>query len=484
MIKFGTSGWRDIIAKGFTYDRVYCAAQAICDYLIGLQETVPACGTVHYGDTRGEIIVGYDTRFMSEDFAKAASEVFAANGFKVSYSSEDVPTPTIAYEIIRKKARGGINITASHNPYMYSGLKFSPAWGGPALPETTKQIEINCNEIQNDTSRINRVPFNEAVKKKMIIVRSFKKTYLKRVSQLINFDAIRKSKIKIAVDVMHGAGRGYLGEILKQHKIPYAIVHENRDCMFGGHHPEPAEVYLTEIIKMVKSKKFRLGIASDGDADRFGIIDSDGSYISANEVIALLANHLAKTRKWKGIIARSVMTSSFIDAVAGKWGLELRETPVGFKYIGDILVKESLVIGGEESGGLTIKGHVPEKDGIVACLLAVEMAAMEKKSIKKILNDLQKEVGIFYSERTNLRLDQTVMDSLRERLMTFEPSVIAGNKVKKVNRLDGFKVECENGDWLGIRLSGTEPIVRCYIESRSKQGLSKLLKAGKEIIYK
>ena len=472
MIKFGTSGWRDIIAEGFTYEGVRIASQAIADYL-----KTEKLDSKH-------VIVGYDTRFMSEDFAKCSSEVLAGNGFEVHYSITDVPTPVIAYEIIRSKACGGINITASHNPYQYSGLKFSPSWGGPALPETTKQIETNCQSIQQNLSSIKRINFDDGMKQGLIKIADFKDAYFKKIYELIDISAIKKSGLKIAVDVMHGAGRNYLDKILQDNNIPCIVLHKDRDTLFGGHHPEPSVDCLTEAIELVKTKKCDMAIATDGDADRFGIIDAGGSYITANELIAALLYHLVKNRGYKGIAARSVMTSSFIDAVAKKYGIELRETPVGFKFIGDILVKENLVIGGEESGGLTIRNHVPEKDGVLACLLAVEMVAIFGKSIRDIINDIEKEVGEFFTDKKNYRLSEQKMQDLKQSLTANPPKNFGSFKVVKLITLDGYKFVFEDNSWMGIRLSGTEPLVRCYAEASSKQKLELLLDLGGKFITK
>ncbi len=472
MIKFGTSGWRDIIADNFTYQNVKIVSQAIANYL----------KTQNFENKN--VVVGYDTRFMSEDFAKTVSSVLAANGFVANFSDEDVPTPVISFEIIRSKACGGINITASHNPYNYSGVKFSPSWGGPALPETTKEIEKNCQVIEKDLAQIKFMNFDEAVVKNLIKIVNFKDEYFKRIYELIDINVIKKSNLTIGVDVMHGAGRGYLDKILLDNGIKTKALNTNRDPLFGGKHPEPACEELSELIKMVKTKECDFAVATDGDADRFGIIDKDGSYISPNELIATLLSHLVKNRDYKGIAARSVMTSSFIDAVAKHFGVELRETPVGFKFIGEILVKEGLVIGGEESGGLTIKDHVPEKDGVLACLLAIEMVATFGKSIRDIIGELEKEVGKFFSDRINYRLSIEKMEKIKTSLAQNPPQNFGEFKVKNLITLDGFKFVFEDGSWLGIRLSGTEPIVRCYVEARSEENLKKLIAEGDKFINK
>ncbi len=471
MIKFGTSGWRDIIAQGFTFEGVRIVSQAIVNQL------------KDQNNDNNIIIVGYDTRFMSEDFAKASAEVLAGNGYTIYFSKEDVPTPCISYEIIRTKALGGINITASHNPYNYNGLKFSPSWGGPALPETTQQIEKNVSDIQKNLSLIKKINFDDGIKSGIIKISDFKDNYLKRIAELIDFDVIKKSNIKVAVDVMHGAARGYLDKILNDYGIKNITINTSRDPYFNGHHPEPSSEFLGEIINLVKNKTCDMAIATDGDADRFGIVDICGEYISANDFLAVLLYHLVKNKNYKGVAARSVMTSSFIDAVAKSLGVDVRETPVGFKYIGDILVNEDLIVGGEESGGLTISGHVPEKDGILAVLLAVEVVAKFGKGIKEIIKDLKEKVGDFLTSRKNFRLEQKKMLELKEKLFKNPPKTFGNYKVKKLITIDGFKFIFDDDSWLGIRLSGTEPIVRCYVEAHDLKTLNELLILGeKEIL--
>lgn len=473
MIKFGTSGWRDIIAEGFTFEGVRIVSQAIADEL-----------KEQKNDNR-IIIVGYDTRFMSEDFAKVSAEVLAGNGYEVHFSKEDVPTPCISYEIIRIKALGGVNITASHNPYNYNGLKFSPSWGGPALPETTQKVERNVSIVQKDLSKIKSIKFNDGIKSGIIKIVDFRDNYLKRISELVDLDLIKKSKIKVAVDVMYGAGRGYLDKILNDYGIENITLNTSRDPYFGGHHPEPSSDFLSDVIDLVKNKTCDMAIATDGDADRFGIVDTDGEYISANDFLAVLLYHLVKNKGYKGVAARSVMTSSFMDAVANSLGIKVRETPVGFKYIGDILVNDTLIVGGEESGGLTISGHVPEKDGILAVLLAVEVVAKFGKGIREIIKDLKSDVGEFITLRKNYRLEQDKMLELKNKLLNNPPKKFGDFDVKKLIDIDGFKFVFEDDSWLGIRLSGTEPIVRCYVEAHDTKKLNELLFLGeKEILSK
>ncbi len=470
MIKFGTSGWRGIIAEEFTYDNVRIVSQAIANL-------------INEESKKGSVIIGYDTRFMSEDFAAAAAEVLAGNGIKALLCKRNAPTPVVSYEIINSKLAGGINFTASHNPYKYNGLKYSPAWGGPALPETTKKIEKYSASMQKKD--IKTMPLEQGLKNKLIEMYNPRTAYLKRIKQLVDFKALKKANIKIAADVLHGTGDDYLDALLDDAGIRNKTINKSRDTMFGGGAPEPNEKNLTELFQIVKKESYKLGIATDGDADRFGIIDANGEFITPNQVIPVLLYHLNKTRGWTGIAARSVMTSHLLDRLAAKIGVKVLETPVGFKYIGDIMVKnpKEFIIGGEESGGLTIRGHIPEKDGILACLLMAEAVAMNKKSVTAMLRDITKITGEVLTSRLNFHLPAETMESFRNTLKTKSPGEIAGFKVREKITLDGDKFILDDNTWIGFRLSGTEPVVRVYAESDTQAKLNKLLKAGKAFVY-
>ncbi len=461
-IKFGTSGWRGVISDDFTFDGVRKAAQAISDY----------SKTKEKRFLKNGLIVGYDTRFLSEKYALACAEVISSNGIKAVLTKRDTPTPVISYEIIKKKFAGGINITASHNPPDYNGIKFSPSWGGPALPETTKMLEALANapgiSVKNgDSSRIETADFRE--------------DYLKDIRNKVDMKLIKKAGIKAGMDPLYGTGRGYLDVLLRECCRKVEVFHDYRDAMFGGSSPEPAPEKLKELILAVRSQKLTLGLSTDGDADRFGILDRDGTFLTPNEVLSMLLLYLKKSRGWKGCVVRSVATTHLIDRIAVKYGIPVRETPVGFKYIGEIMVKEPMIIGGEESGGLTVLGHVPEKDGILACMLMLEMAASEKKSFRDILKGIYKEVGYVTTGRDNIRLAESAKKRLVEKLRDDPPKVFGEFEVSDINAADGFKFLFKGGSWLMIRLSGTEPLVRCYTESDSAAKLKALRKAGAKV---
>ncbi|MDR1196044.1 MAG: phosphoglucomutase/phosphomannomutase family protein [Endomicrobium sp.] len=471
MIKFGTSGWRGIIAEEFTCDNVRIVTQAIAKL-------------INEESKKASVIIGYDTRFMSEDFAKVSAEVLAGNGIKALLCKRDTPTPVIAFEIINSKLAGGINFTASHNPYKYNGIKYSPSWGGPALPETTKKIEKFCASMSIKDVKI--MPLEQGIKNKIIEIYDPRAAYMKKIKQLVNFKALKKANLKVAVDVLHGTGNGYLDALLDDAAIKHKTINKNRDTMFAPNGaPEPNDRNIDSLFQMVRKESYKLGLATDGDADRFGIIDSNGEFITPNQVIPVLLYHLNKTRGWNGIAARSVMTSHMLDRLAEKIGVQVMETPVGFKFIGEIMVNnpKDFIIGGEESGGLTIRGHIPEKDGILACLLMAEAVAMNKKSITALLQDIKKMTGEIITSRLNFHLPQETMEAFRNSLKTQSPESFAGMKVKKNITIDGHKFILDNGTWIGFRLSGTEPVVRVYVESDNQTKLNKLLRAGKAFVY-
>ena len=468
-IKFGTSGWRAIISEDFTFDNVRLVVQAIADYI-----KQSSCLT--YNPT---IVVGGDTRFLSDEFSKEAAKVLSSNGIKVLLCDRDVPTPAIAFHVIKEKCAGGINFTASHNPPYYNGIKFSSSNGGPATPDITKRIEQNISRLQHG-NRKRIYTANE----KLIEVFNPKPAYLKQVEKIVDLKAIKKAKLKIAIDCLYGTSRGYLDLILKKLGLKPIVLHDYLNPSFGGRRPEPASENIQELISTVKEKKLNLGLATDGDADRFGIIDSDGTYITPNEVITLLLYHLLNTKKLKpnSLVARSLATTHIIDMVAKKHDIKVLETPVGFKYFVDAIISGKCVIAGEESGGLSLSGHVPEKDGIVACLLIAEMVAKEKKPIKKILYNIYKKYGRLYSDKEDLELSNDKKLFLMKKLISPKINKFAGKKIVKRDTRDGCKFYLEDDSWVLFRPSGTEPIVRNYFESTSEKTLKTIKAQCKKIM--
>lgn len=466
LIKFGTSGWRGIIARDFTFDNVRLVSRAIAEYLDGVKD-LPS----------RTLVVGYDTRFLGREFALAAAEVLTANGWLPLLCNRDTPTPVIAHNIRKRRAAGGLNLTASHNPAEYQGLKFSTANGAPAHPEVTAQIEQNIVRLQqvNWTFPARVVGTFEC--------KTFdpRPAYFQQIHKLVDFSILRRAKLKVAVELRHGTGRGYLDQLLTEAGARVTLFHDRPDPLFGGHHPEPDAAGMIEASRFVREGGAHLGLGLDGDADRFGVVDRDGTWITPNQVLALTLYHLKKNRGWTGAVVRTVPTSHLVDAVARLLGVPVHETPVGFKYIGALMEREPIIVGGEESGGLSVKGHVPEKDGILACLLIAELVAAERKSLGQILRDLQKQLGEFHTERLNLRIAPEKKDALLARL---------GSGLERIGRFpvqqfittDGFKFLLPDGEWVAFRASGTEPVFRCYLEAHSEAHLRQLRAASRKLL--
>jgi alpha-D-glucose phosphate-specific phosphoglucomutase len=461
MIKFGTSGWRGLIARDFTFDNVRLVTQAIADFLKSVKTMESKT-----------VIIGYDTRFLGRDFSLAAAEVLAANGFDPLLCNRDTPTPVIAHSIRKRKAIGGFNMTASHNPAQYQGLKFSTSNGAPAHPEVTKQIEENVARLL-----ASGWSFKAAVAG-TFQCKTFdpQPDYFKQLRKLIDFGAIRKARMKIAVELMYGTGRGYLDALLEDAGAKVTLFHNELNPLFGGHHPEPNAEGMAAVSRLVRSGKAQMGLGLDGDADRFGIVDKDGTWLTPNQILALALYHLKHNRGWTGAVVRTVPTSHQVDAVAELLGVKVHETPVGFKYIGALMESEPIIVGGEESGGLSVKGHVPEKDGILACLLMAELVAMEGQSLGRILKNLEKQTGEFHSERINVAIRPDTKDALLAKLGS-GLGKIGPFKVEKFITTDGFKYLLPNHEWVAFRASGTEPLVRCYIEAKTAANMARLRKA-------
>lgn len=465
MIKFGTSGWRGLIARDFTFDNVRLATQGIADYLN--KELANPASPIHGRPML--VILGHDTRFLGREFALAAAEVLAANGLNPLLCDRDAPTPVIAHSIRARKAIGGFNLTASHNPFEYQGLKFSTHKGAPAPPEVTQQLEARIAQLQAQGWTF-----------KAGVVGTFqcktfdpRPAYFKQLRRLIDFDALRRAKLKVAVELMFGTGRGYLDTLLQEAGAKVTAFHAELNPLFGGRHPEPDAAGMAEVSQFVRRGKAQLGLGLDGDADRFGIVDQDGAWLTPNQILALALYHLKKNRGWTGAVVRTVPTSHQVDAVAELLGVKVHETPVGFKYIGALMEAEPIIVGGEESGGLSVKGHVPEKDGILACLLMAELVAFEKRSLGQVLRQLAQQTGEFHTERLNVRIAPEKKEALLARLAA-GLDTIGPFRVEKFITLDGFKFLLPNREWVAFRASGTEPVFRCYIEARSAAQLRRL----------
>jgi phosphoglucomutase len=457
-IKFGTSGWRGLIADDFTFANVRLAVTAIAQHVNDVKKN-------------STILVGYDTRFYSEEFSQLAVDILQQNHIRTLLCDTFTPTPAIAYEITRGKLDGAINFTASHNPAQYHGLKFSSADAGPALPEVTKDIEVRAARLA-DKGGVSKSALSHDAKKSETV--NLRENYLKRLSELVRFDVLQKGQAKFVVDALHGCGAGYLNRILDDHGVSIEAMRTNRDCLFDGTGPDVSDENLAPLRKAVTASTSTAGLATDGDADRFGIIDRDGTWVSPNHILALVYDYLVESRGWKMPAARSVATSQMIDAAAKANGQKTYQTPVGFKYIGQLIREDKIAMGGEESAGLTIRGHVPEKDGILACLLVAEMLAARGGSIADQIQSLFKKLcREFWPVRENLHLsDEQKANAIKK--VGVAASTLLGRKVVSVDRTDGAKFLFDDGSWMLLRLSGTEPLLRLYVEADSPKASAKL----------
>jgi phosphoglucomutase len=467
-IKFGTSGWRAVMAEEFTFANVRRAVHGIARYVVSRRPE------------SAKVIVGRDPRFLGETFCAMAAEILAGHGITPLVITEPAPTPTISYAVIQAEADGAINFTASHNPPEYNGIKFSTPDGAPALPEVTTAIESEI--AAHDAApqlQLARKADAQSIDPQPIDPR---RMYLARLGEIVDLDIIGKAGVKVAFDPMWGAARGYSDALLREAGVTVATVHDHRDVLFGGHAPEPDDHLLGDLRHTMRKTGAHIGIATDGDADRFGIVDADGTFVQANYIIALLFDYLVETRGWKNGVGKSVATTNLINALAEKHDIELHETPVGFKYVGELIKQDKILIGGEESAGLSIRHHVPEKDGVLAGLLCCEMTARRGDSLGKQLSDLFAKVGSYYPLRENFRLTPEVKQKFTDKLRR-DPSEFHGSKVASVVRTDGLKLVLADGSWVCYRLSGTEPVVRVYTEARSREGLAKLSTAAKAWIF-
>jgi len=445
------------MAEDFTFPGVRRAAAAIAGHVLA-QKKSPV------------LIVGYDTRFFSEDFARAAAGVLKSKGCRVLFCKEATPTPAIAHAIIHGKLDGGVNITASHNPAAYNGLKFSGPVGGPALPETTRDIEARASAIKEDPS-----PGHELEDDFERI--DPREPYFEQLRSVVRFEVIERAKKMsgtFACDAVHGCGAGWLDRILASHGISATMIRANRDVLFDGTGPDPSEENLAPLKKQVLEQHALAGLATDGDADRFGILDRDGEFVSPNHILGLLFDYLLETRGSKLGASRSVATTHLLDAVAKLHGVQVYETPVGFKYVGPLLREGKIALGGEESAGLTIAGHLPEKDGILACLLVAEMVVARQASLADQLRALFKRIGReYWPIRVNLHLPEEIRERVPAKLKQ-DPKEFAGRRVASVNRKDGLKLIFEDGAWLLMRPSGTEPLIRIYTEAATQAESEKI----------
>ena len=465
MIRFGTSGWRAVMGEEFTFQNVRTVVQAIAN---NLHRKFP--------DDKISVVVNYDTRFLSERFAFEAAKVLSHNQIHVYLSDRDAPSQAQAFQIIKRKLHAGINFTASFNPPEYNGLKYNVESGAPALPEETDLIEAEIQKLQGTSSFCPYYPRVEFIEK--IDLQS---DYLAYIQGKIDFELIRKSNIKIAVDLLFGTSREYLDEILEENQISFVEIHGYIDPYFGGITPSCTEENLGELKTLVLEKQCHFGIATDADGDRFGILDEKGNFVEQNLVLALLLDYFVSEKKWKGGVARSIATTHFIDRIARKYDLPLFKTKVGFKFLAELFLKNQIIFGGEESACLVIKDHLPEKDGIIAGLLVAEMLAAKGGSLSHQIEGLFEKYGNLEGDHRDVPLTADREKRLK-RLIKKPPRKLGGREILDVETIDGLKLDFADDDWCLLRLSGTVPLIRCYAEAGTEKELERLIKSGLELL--
>jgi alpha-D-glucose phosphate-specific phosphoglucomutase len=460
-IKFGTDGWRAVIAREFTFANFRIAVQGIAAYLNSVKLS------------KKGVVIGYDNRFMSRDFAEEGARIMVGNGIKTFLLKKVSPTPVTAYAVYLKEAGGGLMITASHNPAEYNGIKYIPYYAGPALPDITEAIEAEINRAQ-ESEKIYQLDLPEAEELGLYQEIEVDNDYGRHILKLVGVDYFKKKKIRVVTNPMYGAGVGYLDKILSELGCEVRAINNHRDVLFGGAMPEPVSRLLSDLKRVVVSYNADIGLALDGDADRLGIIDSGGGFMTANTLMCLLLDHLLNTRKWRGSVCRSAGTSHLLDRVAAGYGLSVIETPVGFKYVSEALREQGCIMGCEESGGMSIYGHIPQKDGILGCLLAVELLAYTGKSLQELTEEFENKYGSSYSERIDIPVAPGDQQTILEKIKEYNPKSLAGVKVSSLYEIQGRKIVLEDGSWVLIRYSGTEPVFRVYVEAENQERLGLL----------
>jgi phosphomannomutase len=479
-IHFGTDGWRAVISDTFTFHNLRQVTQAIAD---AVASGAWMNGTVlkNTPDPR-KMVVGFDTRFLSDRYAAEVARVLAANDFTVYLAQADAPTPVISHAVRNLNAIGGVMITASHNAPRYNGVKLKSAYGGSALPEQCRRVEVYLNDNEEQARGPNLMDFEQARSANLIYRFNPIPAYYDHLRTLIDFDVIAENPQRVVVDSMYGSGRGVIRGILQGSGCEVTEIRGEMNPGFGGVHPEPIARYLHPLASAIGANMGNYGIATDGDADRIGAMDEKGNFVDPHKIMALALKHLVEKRKMTGSVVRTVSTTRMIDRLAAKYGLPVHETPVGFNHIADYMMKEDVLIGGEESGGISFKGHIPEGDGVLMGLLVIEMVAAANASLFEMVEELQKEVGPVYYERTDLRLKHPVAkEKMVNKLVQEPPAQIGGERTSQVTTSDGVKYILADDSWLLIRPSGTEPVLRVYAEGRSVEMVKALLKYGEGI---
>ncbi len=461
-IRFGTDGWRGVIGEDFNFANVRRVAQAVAEYVA--REGEPARG----------LVIGYDTRFLSAEAARCAAEVVAKGGMAVTLADRPTPTPAVSFAVVARQAAGAIVVTASHNPYVWNGLKFKAPFGGSAPPAITRRIEAHLHRMERSSAH-RRKP-----KLAKIETADLVSPYLERLKGLVKLERIRASGHRFVIDPMFGAARGCLARLFEGAKIPYCEIHSEHNPLFPGINPEPIEPHVADLRRAVVEGRYDAGLATDGDADRVGAVDRDGAYLDSHKIFSILLKHLAEDLKLKGEVVKTFSTTQMVDKLARKYGLPLHVTPIGFKYICELMLTRDILIGGEESGGIAVKGHLPERDGVLNSLLLAEVMAEKGRALGELVRELSEDVGPHFYGRVDLEIERekarrVVRDVARNKLKS-----VAGLKVTSIDDLDGVKLLFGEAAWLLVRASGTENVLRLYAESSSPEQVKALLDAMTE----
>ncbi len=479
-IHFGTDGWRAVISDSFTFDNLRIVAQAIADAVAS--EHWDNAGNGFKATDNKRIVLGFDTRFLSDRFAGEVGRVLAANGFKVLLAQSDAPTPAISYAVKQQGAIAGVMITASHNAPRYNGIKLKGAFGGSALPEQCRRVEVYINDNETRARGPNLMDYRLARDSGLIQKFNPLPDYFAHLRTLINTEIMAENPQRFVVDAMYGSGRGVIKSFLQGTGCEVIEIRGEMNPGFGGIHPEPIAKNLGALASAISSGMGNFGLAMDGDADRIGAMDERGSFVDPHRILALALKYLVEKRGWTGAVVRTVSTTRMLDRLAQRYGLKLYETPVGFNHIADYMMKEDILIGGEESGGISFKGHIPEGDGPIMGLLLVEIIAEAKKTLVELVDDLIAEVGPAFYQRTDLRLSRPVAkNEMTDFLIKQVPKEIGGQAISEISQRDGVKYLLSEESWLLIRPSGTEPVLRVYAEGRSQEMVKALMSYGQKV---
>lgn len=467
-IKFGTDGWRGVIADDFTFENVRFCAQGVADYL-------KSAGLADRG-----ITIGYDHRFASEDFAASCAEVMAGNGVHVYLSPKAIPTPQVCFNVLSKKAGGGIIITASHNPARWNGFKFREQNGASVSTGTTVKLEKQVGRAI-ESGKVNRLPLADALEQKMVEYMDLTPQYLSQISGLVDIKKLRSAGFKIVDDSMFGAGCGYFKALLDGGNNEIIEINSERNPVFPGIQPEPIAANLKKLSAEVVRQRANAGLATDGDADRVGIIDENGQFLTQLQVFALLALYLLEVRGQRGAIVKTITSTSMLDRLGELYKVPIFETDVGFKNVAPLMLEHNALIGGEESGGYGFRGHVPERDSLPAGLYFLDFMLQTGKTPSQLLEYLYSKVGFHYYDRVDLHFPAEQRKAILQRVGENELKTIDGVRVSYVDTRDGFRFVLEDKSWLLIRFSGTEPLLRIYTETSSLERVKKMLQTGREM---